>query len=156
MPDVERRAKKDGDTLLSADLCLVSCVSKKLPCPAPAKGLYVSQFFLKARAFVESRRWPWFILSAEHGLLHPDAVTAPYEKTLNKMRADARRAWANDVMHALEPHLAKEKTVVILAGEKYRKFLEPQLRTRGVQVCVPMAGLRIGEQLRWLNARLPP
>lgn len=153
---MKAKAKKDRHTLLSADLCLVSCVSKKLPCPAPAKDLYVSQWFLKARAFVESRRWPWFILSAEHGLLHPDAVTVPYEKTLNKMGADARRAWANAVMHALEPHLAKEKTVVILAGKKYREFLAPQLRTRGVQVCVPMAGLSIGKQLGWLKARLTP
>ena len=149
-------AKEDENAQLAAALYLVSCVGKKLPYPASAKRLYASDWFRKARAFVEAQNVPWFILSAEHGLLHPDAVTAPYEKTLNKMDADARRAWANAVMHALEPHLAKQKTVVILAGEKYREFLAPQLRTRGVQVCVPMAGLRIGEQLRWLNARLTP
>lgn len=146
---------KDEQALRSANLCLVSCVSKKLPYPAPAKDLYVSDWFQKARAFVEARGLPWFILSAEHGLLHTDAVTAPYEKTLNKMGAVARRAWTNAVMQALEPHLAKVETVVFLAGGKYREFLEPQLRSHGIQVCVPMAGLRIGEQLAWLNARLP-
>lgn len=146
---------KGEHALRSANLCLVSCVSKKLPYPAPAKDLYVSDWFKKARAFVEAQGSPWFILSAEYGLLHTDAVTAPYEKTLNKMGANARREWANAVMQALEPHLAKVKTVVFLAGGRYREFLQPQLLARGIQVRVPMDGLRIGEQLAWLNARLP-
>lgn len=141
--------------MLTADLYLVSCVGKKLPRPAPAKDLYVSDWFQKARAFVEAQGSPWFILSAKHGLLHPDAVTAPYEKTLNTMRVVKRRAWASVVMQALEPHLAAANSIGILAGERYREFLEPQLRARGIQVRVPMAGLRIGEQLAWLNARLP-
>lgn len=71
------------------------------------------------------------------------------------MGVSARREWANAVMRALEPNLAKVKTVVILASGKYREFLEPQFRFRGIQVRVPMAKLRIGEQLAWLNARLP-
>ena len=136
------------------DLYLISCVRGKLLCPSPAKDLYVSAWFKKARAVAESQGSPWFILSAKHGLLHPDAVTAPYERTLNNMGVGERRTWASNVMQTLEPHLAEVPTVFILAGVKYREFLEPQLRARGIQVQVPMAGLRNGEQLRWLNARL--
>lgn len=139
---------------LAAELCLVSCVSKKQPHPAQAKDLYVSDWFRKARSYVEGQRWPWFILSAEHGLLHPDAVTAPYEKTLTSMAARQRRAWASAVMQALEAHFADVNTVVVLAGQRYREFLAPELEARGIEVRVPMAGLRIGEQLSWLNARL--
>lgn len=40
---------------LSAGLYLVSCVRGKLPCPAPAKDLYVSHWFQKARAVAESQ-----------------------------------------------------------------------------------------------------
>lgn len=141
-------------TPLVADLCLVSCVKPKLPQRAPARDLYVSPFFRKARAYIEGQRWPWFILSAEHGLLHPDVVVAPYDRTLTNMRVRQRRAWASGVMQALEGQLADVKTVVVLAGARYREFLEPALQTRGIDVRVPMAGLRIGEQLSWLNARL--
>lgn len=141
---------------LSAGLYLVSCVRGKLPCPAPAKDLYVSHWFQKARAVAESQGSTWFILSAKHGLLHPDTVTASYERTLNNMDVGERRAWASNVMQTLEPHVADVKTVFFLAFKKYREFLEPQLRARGIQVRVPMAGLRIGEQLAWLNARLAP
>ena len=64
---------------------LVSCVSRKRATPHRAKDLYISDWFLKARAYVEDTHSPWFILSAEYGLVPPDKVLAPYERTLNKM-----------------------------------------------------------------------
>ena len=137
--------------LPTADLCLVSCVAAKLPRTAPAKDLYTSTLFKKARGLVEAQRWPWFILSAEHGLVHPQEEVAPYEKTLNKMGVVERRDWASQVLAALEPHLAGVQSVVFLAGKNYRQFLEPEFSGRGIDVHVPMQGMRIGEQLRWLS-----
>ena len=52
----------------------------------------------------------------------------------------------------LEPCLVGVDTVVFLAGKPYREFLEPSLRQRGLQVRVPMRGLRLGQQLAWLDA----
>jgi hypothetical protein len=45
--------------------------------------------------------------------------------------------------------------VVFLAGERYREFLTRYLTGHGVAVSVPMAGLRIGEQLSWLGRQSP-
>jgi len=133
---------------MSQILHLVSCVSAKLDRPAPARDLYVSPLFRKARAYVEAQRTPWFILSAEHGLLHPDTVTAPYERTLNTMGVAERRAWSRRVLSALEPLLSDVATVRFLAGERYREFVVPELEGR-VLVEVPLAGLTIGRQLQW-------
>ena len=47
--------------------------------------------------------------------------------------------------------LRASKHATILAGDRYREFLTPLLLARGMQVDVPMQGLRIGEQLRWLD-----
>ena len=140
--------------LPAADLCLVSCVSKKQPRCAPAKDMYISPWFTKARTLVEAQGWPWFILSAQYGLLHPDQEIARYEKTLNTMRVAERRAWANDVINALESHLDGVQSVVVFAGQKYQEFLVPEMRRRGIQVHVPMEGLKIGEQLAWLSDRI--
>lgn len=129
---------------------LISCVASKLGRPAAARDLYVSSLFRKARAYVEGTGWPWFVLSAEHGLLLPSQVVSPYEKTLNTMPVAARKAWAEQVLAALEPHLAGVDQVVFLAGHRYREFLEAPLRRRA-QVEVPMAGLGIGKQLQWLT-----
>jgi hypothetical protein len=51
---------------------LVSCVSEKRTNAAPAKDLYHSDWFVKARAFVEAKGGRWFNLSAEYGLVSPD------------------------------------------------------------------------------------
>ena len=124
---------------------LVSSVKTKLPTRARAKDLYVSAWFRKARACVQSTGCPWGILSAEYGLLHPDEEIRPYEKTLNAMPVAERRARANEVLQSMDPFLAGIDTVVFFAGERYREFLEPGLRERGVAVSVPMLGLSLSQ-----------
>lgn len=109
---------------------------------------------MKVRTLVEAQGWPWFILSAQYGLVHPDEEIACYEKTLNRMRVAERRVWASDVMQALEGHLDGVQSVVVFAGQRYREFLVPQMQRRGVQVHVPMDNLRIGKQLAWLKNRI--
>ena len=143
-----------SDTGIAHRLFLVSCVKTKLPTPAPAKDLYNSDWFRKARACVESTPCPWRVLSAQYGLIHPDQEIRPYEKTLNQMAVAERRAWASDVPDAMQPLLAEVHTVVFFAGVRYREFLEPALHERGVAVSVPMSGLRQGHQLAWLKACL--
>ena len=130
---------------------LVSCVSKKLEECVPAKCLYTSPWFLKARACVESTGRPWYILSAKHGLVCPDQRIAPYDETLNKMPAKKRSLWALDVLDELVPRIQEGATVVFLAGERYRKCLVPALQQKGIRVEVPMKGKKIGEQLQWLG-----
>lgn len=132
---------------------LVSCVSKKRAQPSPARALYLSAWFVKARAYVEAQGGPWYILSAEHGLLSPDRVVAPYERTLNTMGVAERRVWAARVTEQLDEEGIRAGRIVVLAGQRYREFLLPTLHARAASVEVPMEGLRIGEQLAWLGGR---
>lgn len=149
-PDATDSAKD----LPAVDLCLVSCVKGKRSSAAPAKDLYISDWFKKARRIVETEGWRWFVLSAKHGLLDPEELIAPYEKTLDTMGAEERRSWANEVWEALDPHLSGVRSIVVFAGQKYREHLEPRLREVGIEVRVPMEGLRRGDQLAWLKRRL--
>jgi hypothetical protein len=75
----------------SKTVYLVSCVSKKRRTPTQARDLYNSDWFLKARDYVEGTHSPWFILSAEYGLVPPDQVLAPYERTINAMGKPGQR-----------------------------------------------------------------
>ena len=137
---------------------LVSCAGRKLPKPAKAKDIFMpSALFRKSRAYVESTGKPWFILSAKYGLLNIEKRISPYDKTLNNMRKEKRCEWAQKVLKDFIPHLEKEriKSVVILAGSRYREFLEPELRDRGFHVYVPMGDLGIGKQLAWLDESNP-
>jgi hypothetical protein len=137
---------------------LVSCVAEKHASELPAEDLYCSDLFQKARAYALRHMSPedqWYILSAKHGLLDPRMVVGPYNETLNIMRKPERMQWARRVESGLRNILHPGDTVVFLAGNKYREFLEPALLALGYQVLVPMRGMRIGEQLSWLGKAVP-
>ena len=132
---------------------LVSCVKTKSPHPAPAKELYTSDWFCKARAYVEASGQPWYILSAKYGMLAPETVVEPYERTLKRMKAAERRDWAERVEAQIRA-LPATKRFVILAGDAYRSLLMPAL-ARLAPVEIPMEGLSFGRQLQWLEGHRP-
>jgi hypothetical protein len=134
---------------------LVSCVSKKGRIATGARDLYTSEWFTKARAYVEVSEAPWFILSAEHGLLAPDEIIAPYEKTLNRMGVAERRGWAKRVIAQMDSKLPTCEQIVLFAGARYREFLMDYLGRRAQRVIVPLEGLRLGQQLAWLSRHKP-
>ena len=138
-------------TVVPETVFLVSCVKRKRTSAAPARDLYISDWFVKARRYVERRRARWFILSAEYGLVHPDRVIAPYERSLKTMPIEARRLWAKRVLQEFADTVPDAEHVTFLAGQRYREFLKDALQRRGVTVEVPMEGLDRGKQLTWLG-----
>ena len=53
----------------------------------------------------------------------------------------------------LKARIARNDSVIILAGTKYREFLLDELRNICARVEIPMQNLRIGEQLGWLSRK---
>jgi hypothetical protein len=133
-------------------IALVSCVKAKRTTSAAARDLYVSPLFRGLRRYAEVHADEWYILSAEHGLLRPDQVVAPYERTLNTMGKVDRLAWATRVERQLKDIVPTGSEVILLAGSRYRENIEPFLRERGCHVEIPLKGLKLGEQLCWLKA----
>ena len=128
---------------------LISCVKKKCGLQVPAEHLYCSDWFKKARAYVLRKIAAgdkWYILSAKHGLLAPDEHVGPYNETLTNMKKAKRQAWTRQIMGDISQVLAPGDTVVLLAGQKYREFLEIDLHSLGCRVSVPMRGMGIGKQ----------
>ena len=92
-----------------------------------------------------------FILSAKYGLVELDREIEPYEKTLNKMSDSEVRVWALDVLSELNKisNLKKDE-FIFLAGKRYRKYLINDIEN----FKVPMRGMGIGKQLKWLKERI--
>ena len=157
-PAMAKRSAPDTDwkrpELPDADLYLVACVKSKNNAPMPARDLYASAWFRKARACVERTGRPWAILSAKHGLVRPSDTIAPYEKTLKNMPWPQQRQWADTVLASLAPHLSGVRTIAMLAGATYRQLLMHELQMRDIEILVPMEGLPQGRQLQWLGACL--
>lgn len=135
-------------------VALVSCVKSKRTTAAPAKDLYISALFQGLRRYAEVKADAWYILSAEHGLLNPEQIVEPYEKTLNQMGSRQRLEWAEEVQRRLLRVLPEGAEVIVLAGQRYREHLVPVLRDRGFSVSIPLEGLSFGRQLRALNSIL--
>lgn len=121
--------------LPDTDLCLISCGRRKRRETAPARVLYCSARFQRTRRFVEERGWRWFILSARHGLLHPERAISPYDETLGAMSEPDRRKWAEAVLDALRRRLVRPQSVIIFADCVYSAYLVPALRNLGISVC---------------------
>lgn len=135
-----------------AKIVLISCVSKKLHHKSKAQDLYVSPLFQKNLRYAKSLNPDKiFILSAEYGLLDLNREIEPYDKTLNKMSSNEIKEWANSVLNQLQKvsNLSKDE-FVFLAGNNYRKFLLPHIKTYKI----PMLGFGIGKQLKWLTEKI--
>lgn len=134
---------------------LIACVSKKRSSPIIAELMYQSDWFLKARAYAKTHADSWYILSAKYGLLSPQTLIEPYDKTLAKGMLKAERIhWAEQVYKDLLSEIEQDDKLIFLAGNKYREYLVPKLEESGYQVEIPMLGLGIGQQLAWLKSEL--
>jgi hypothetical protein len=144
-PKVSRKSK--------CCFALVSCVGEKLSESAPAKDLYRSAWFLKARNYVESEGYEWYVISAKYGLINRSQIIEPYNMTLNNMSAIDCQKWASMVFEQILKEFPDGGIIVFFAGERYRKYLIPLLENAGYSIEVPLQGLGIGQQLAWFNEK---
>lgn len=130
-------------------IVLVGCGKAKSAHAAPARDLYTSPLFHLARSYAELNADRWFVLSAKHGLVEPSAVLEPYDLELCELVAEDKRAWAYRVAAELREVVRSGDEVILLAGVEYAAG--PKL-VEGVRLVEPLAGLQIGERLRWLSS----
>jgi hypothetical protein len=137
---------------------LVGCVKEKARRAMPAQDLYTSTLFMGRRRYVESTCNEWWILSAEHGLVHPATELVPYDVTLKDAGRAQRRRWSARVLSSIDGliHPEPQDVVEIHAGVEYRDYgLLDGLLVRGCVVGIPTKGMRIGEQLRFYKEADP-
>lgn len=132
----------------------VPCAKLKGPAAAPAKDLYVSRAFRRMRHYCELQGGPWFILSAKHGLVHPDMVLKPYDRTLGKMSKEERSDWGRMVLRQLPDMVEGYTSLELLCGVHYREPILKALQRRFGRVTIPMEGMAQGVQYQWLGERI--
>jgi hypothetical protein len=138
---------------VTSPVYLVACVSQKLDRRVAAADLYRSDWFRKARTYVEETGDRWYILSAAHGLVEPTRRLAPYDVTLRDLTAAERRLWGEKTTRQLRRAIGSHHAgpIVFLAGQLYR---QPLLAFAGDRAAIPMLGMGIGQQKAWLAAQI--
>jgi len=143
-------------------IALIGCTGPKTSRPTQARHLYRTALFRARLAYAEANYDAVFIVSARHGLVHPNQVIEPYDLSLTSLSARARRAWAGRVAAALKRRVGATAHVDLFASQPYIAVLRPALERAGFQVGVPTDELvdrRAGHQMCWLtrsSACLPP
>jgi hypothetical protein len=146
-------------------LVIVGCSDKKRAQRSAARDLYDrSQLFRAARRYAEREGTAgWLIVSARHGLLRPDREVDPYDARLPS--GDDVRYWAFGAQatfagwlmenekyvepgHGSTPSKIRGLRIVVLAGREYAAALERTAMEGLIET--PLAGLGIGERLKWL------
>jgi hypothetical protein len=133
---------------------LVGCVRQQGAGTVAAEDLFVSPLFRGRRAYVERTCARWYVLSALHGLVAPDAELAPYDLKLKSLSQSERRAWSERVLVQLEAELGElgGLTVEIHAGASYtNEGLVRGLRARGATVELPAAGLAEAQEIAFYH-----
>lgn len=146
-------------------ILLIGCGKSKRTVPCPARELYIGPLFTARRQYAESTGCPWLIVSAKHWLLHPDQITAPYNRTVPTDEATAER-WALCVKSRLCEALIEnawvdvgltfqeEFILEIHAGQDYVRPLRSLFTFElMVTLLAPVEGLGIGQQLKFYKSR---
>jgi hypothetical protein len=150
----QNRYAPDGDPRKIAGwmmqhIVLISCVSRKGPSREKCQDLYLSDLFRKNLRYARSLSPDKvFVLSAKYGLVGLDQEIEPYNETLNDKSVALVKEWAAAVREQIAQvaDLGNDR-FTFLAGIRYRRFLAPFMRHHRV----PMIGLSIGRQLRFLK-----
>ena len=142
-------------------IALIGCSKKKttenpFEPMIPARELYCSDLFRKRVDHVESRNLPWYIISAKSGCVSPGTPMRVYDHTMtDKTDQIDVQAWHVGVVNQLIDELYYDlgirdlRTVLIEihAGRAYCEPLKSILELIGIEVCTPVFGMGIGEQL---------
>ncbi|MFN8669472.1 MAG: hypothetical protein U0164_19955 [Gemmatimonadaceae bacterium] len=134
----------------------MSCTGPGLSQPSRARDHFTSPLFRELCTFADRQAGRWFLLSAGHGLVDPDAVIMPMTSVMHRKDAAARRTWSARVIEQLAPHLAGVERILLLANARSREYLLDFLRRDGRTVLIPLEGLSLGEQLQWLRRQRHP
>ena len=120
---------------------LVSSSGDHGPAPVPVATLFRSPGFATARAHAEHSGYPWFVLSAKHGLLDPGDVVGPFNVHMDERSASYRVAWGEWVVAQLSERVPLEGvTVEVHGGVDFAQPLRQPLSRRGAALDIPLPG----------------
>jgi hypothetical protein len=128
---------------------VIGCGKAKRDIESAAADLYTGNLFRACRRFAEASGNGWAILSAQSGLVLPHWELCPYDQKLT-LRGVELENWAMGAARKLRLLLSPSK-VVCLAGATYAAPFAAALACLSIECEQPLAGLGVGERLRWLK-----
>jgi len=129
---------QDPDAVL-----LLGGVNLTADSPQMVRDLDLPELFRERRTCAEEQGLPWFVLSAEKGLLRPDDLVAPHDLDLEAQPASYRLAWGAWVIERLRHEVGSLKGVrlEVHAGDAYADALAEAAQVAGARLIRTLQGL---------------
>lgn len=138
-----------------ATWALISCSKLKADHPCSVKEMYwPSALFRGAWRVAKMKGQKALILSAKYGVLLPEQIIDPYDKTLYRMTKQERAEWRTAVLDVLFKLLNPSDKVISYLPRLYAEGIIEALKGKGYEVEEPIAGLGRGQRLKWFKDRL--
>lgn len=129
-------------------IVFIACTKKKQDHPCKAKEMYrPSALFTAGWRYAESLNPDTiYILSAKYGLLNPETIITPYEKTLISAKDAQIRQWSIMVADQIKKAgIDRSDHAVFLCGKPYRKYIKNLFPNHSA----PVSHLGIGKQIKF-------
>ncbi len=132
-------------------LAIISCSKSKLAGPQRVRELYTGDTFKLAVKAAEVLAERWVVISARHGVLHPEDIIESYDESVMTKSRRQREQWGQHVSRQLKlcmPTLQGSQ-VLSFVSALYQEFLD--LSGVGASFFCPLQGLAIGLQKKRLK-----
>lgn len=142
-PAIESEIKK------KRKIALISCVKQKKEGIHPAKDLFTSAWFVKAKEFVEQNDFDeWYILSAKYHLVSPTDLIESYPEHLNQFKKQQIESWAQKTAEQIQSQQLSGDQLYILGSEKYRSIIS---HLPHMEIMEPLKGMGVSKQMAWMQ-----
>ena len=116
----------------------------------PARDLYVSERFVKAKAVAEKLSDAWFVLSALHGLLPSDKVVENYDLGLHSLSSEQKSNWTSSVRGSMKDMFTKEDRITFLCSDAYTDDLVSKDLSKEFVIRLPLLHKSKSKQIELL------
>lgn len=142
-------------TKMSEKIAILSCTKTKKNEPCKAIEMYsLSDYFTSmenyAKEVIECDRI--LILSARYGLLDPESIIEPYERSLYDYTQSELEEWALRVASDLPP--LENAEVISLCGKRYMKEIKPYIEKEAISYERLFEGVRMNSQIKQMNEEI--
>jgi len=131
-------------------IILVSCGKRKSDVICQAQEMYNSERFMLTKKLITQLEYDWFIVSAKHGLLHPEKTIEPYDVYLGSFSKEEREKWLQSIVDILKKY-DHETMLVICADNEYSMILSKGLNKLKPSCVYPFPGMTYEEQIDYLR-----
>lgn len=136
------------------NIIIIQCSNSKKSQQTKASELYTSERFNLSKKIAEKYAKTWFILSAKHGLIEPDKLVTPYDRTITDFSVDEKKEFISNVINQITKLELTNKRLIFLTDPDYTDEIVNFLKNTCSDIISPFSQIKREMWINYLNQLL--